>query len=321
MKKLFLCFLFIPSLVRGATFVTAGTNIPGYPYTNFLAPYTKFIIADTNTLFGLKGTNFNINFIDLSNIVARSLATTSYVNQATSGFVTITAYEVLTNSIRASLGTNQNWVNIVTADLVGTTLNLGLHLPAITNTLATTNYVLNAVTNLAGTTNFINLSVQAAKLPSTNYPGIDAGWQDWETIYYETNAEGSRVNLEASWQFMVPPDYATNSMQLLINYSLLGTNGPNTSNVIFGVSCLAIRSGTTNNVHTNLFGSTAWGTNNWIAKYDGTNIVTNLVISLGTNSGLKAYDLNILKLTRDALNDTYGGAAAVHGLQLIYTRQ
>jgi hypothetical protein len=173
---------------------------------------------------------------------------------------------------------------------------------------------------LSGTTNFMNLSVQAAKLPATNYPGIDAGWQAWETVYAETNAEGSRVNLSASWQLMVPPDYTTNSLSLLINYSLLNTNGPNTSNVIFGASCLAIRSGTTNNVHTNLFGFTAWGTNDWIAKYDGTNIVTNLVVNLGTNSAIKAGDMAVLKVSRDSVNDTFGGAIAVHGLQLYYTR-
>ena len=174
---------------------------------------------------------------------------------------------------------------------------------------------------LSGTTNFMNLSVQAAKLPATNYPSIDAGWQAWETIYYETNDVGNRANLNASWQFIAPPDYTTNSLQLLVTYSLLNTNGPNTSNVIFGASAMVARSGTTNNVHTNAFGFTAWGTNDWIAKYDGTNIVTNLVINLGTNAALKALDLSVLKLERNAVNDTFGGAVAIHGLQLQYLRQ
>jgi len=173
---------------------------------------------------------------------------------------------------------------------------------------------------LSGTTNFINLSVQAAKLPATNYPAIDAGWQAWETFYAETNAEGARVNTSAAWQFLVPPDYATNSLKLLINYSLLSTNGPNTSNVVWGASVLVIRSGTTNNVHTNLFGSVVKGSNSWIAKYDGTNIVTNLVIDLGVNSLIMPRDLGVIKLERFPTEDTYGGAAAVHGLQLEYTR-
>jgi len=177
-----------------------------------------------------------------------------------------------------------------------------------------------AVNPLAGTTNILNLSVQAAKLPVTNYPAIDAGWQAWETVYAETNAEGARVNTSASWQFMVPPDYATNSLKLLINYSLLSTNGPNTSNVVWGASILAVRSGTTNNVHTNVFGSIVKGSNNWIAKYDGTNIVTNLVIDLGVNSLLMPRDFSVIKLERFPTEDTYGGAVSVHGLQLEYTR-
>jgi len=174
---------------------------------------------------------------------------------------------------------------------------------------------------LSGTTNFMNLSVQAAKFGATNYPAFNNGYDAWETTFYETNAEGFRAILGANWQFMVPSDYATNSLQLLINYSLINTNGPNTSNVIFGASILVGRSGTTNNIRTNLFGFTAWGTNDWIAKYDGTNYVTNLVINLGTNAAIKASDLSVIKIQRDAPSDTYGGAVSIHGLQLIYTRQ
>lgn len=173
---------------------------------------------------------------------------------------------------------------------------------------------------LSGTTNFMNLSVQAAKLPVTNYAGIDAGWQAWETVYAETNAEGARATLSAAWQFMVPPDYATNSLKLLINYSLLNTNGPNTSNVVWGASVLVARSGTTNNIHTNLFGSVVKGSNDWIAKYDGTNYVTNLVLNLDTSSLLMPRDVAVLKLERYVTEDTYGGAVALHGLQAEYTR-
>lgn len=182
------------------------------------------------------------------------------------------------------------------------------------------NYVLSVTSGvLSGTTNFFNLSVQAAKLPATNYPAIDGGWQAWETVYSETNAEGNRATLDASWQFMVPTDYAPNSLKLLINYSLLATNGPNTSNVVWGASILSIRSGTTNNVHTNSFGAYAKGSNDWIAKYDGTNIVTNLVINLDS-SGLQARDLSVIKVGRFSTEDTYGGAVSLHGLQLEYTR-
>jgi hypothetical protein len=90
--------------------------------------------------------------------------------------------------------------------------------------------------------------------------------------------------------------------------------------VVFGASILSIRSGTTNNVHTNLFGTVVKGSNDWIAKYDGTNIVTNLVIDLGVNSLIMARDLTAIKVERYPTEDTYGGAVAVHGLQLEYTR-
>mgnify|MGYP001607181326 FL=1 len=187
--------------------------------------------------------------------------------------------------------------------------------PATLRSLSTTN-----ASTIRGTTNFFNLSVQAAKLPTTNYPGIDAGYQAWETVYAETNAEGSRATLSASWQFMVPPDYATNSLKLLINYSLLNTNGPNASNVVWGASVLVGRSGTTNNIRTNLFGSVVKGSNDWIAKYDGTNYVTNLVLTLDTSSLLMPRDVAVLKLERYATEDTYGGAVSIHGLQGEYTR-
>jgi len=119
---------------------------------------------------------------------------------------------------------------------------------------------------------------------------------------------------------MVPPDYATNSASVLVNYSLVNTNGPNSSNVIWGISLLVARSGTTNDIHTNVFGFMAFGTNDWIAKYDGTNIVTNLVVNLGTNAAIQPMDTAVLKLERRAFDDTYGGPVALHGLMFQYTR-
>ncbi len=212
--------------------------------------------------------------------------------------------------------------------IAATTVTPGLRISQYPNTnrFGASDLLIIAVTNQS--TNFnmkmsdfqAQITVQAVKLPSTNFVGIDAGWPFWETIFYETNAEGIRTNLSGSWQSLVPPDYATNSLQLLINYSLLSTNGPNTSNVIFGASVNVIRSGTTNNVHTNQFGTVVWGTNNWIAKYDGTNICTNLVINLTNFSLLMPQDLFEVQVQRDAFNDTYGGAVSVHGLQLYYTR-
>src|SRR6266496_452052 len=276
---------FLVALVAiAATTVTPGLRISQYPNTNRFGASDLLIIAVTN-----QSTNFNMKMSDFQ---AQITATNRF--------------QILTNGVAVGIGTNIDFMSGVTGYVSGATFKLGS--------------TGGSGGGLSGTTNTINLSVQAVKLPSTNFVGIDAGWPFWETIFYETNAEGIRTNLSGSWQSLVPPDYATNSLQLLINYSLLGTNGPNTSNVIFGASVNVIRSGTTNNVHTNQFGTVVWGTNNWIAKYDGTNICTNLVINLTNFSLLMPQDLFEVQVQRDAFNDTYGGAVSVHGLQLYYTR-
>jgi len=312
-------------LLLGAAVLTPGKKTSEYPHTSTAPDSALLLLAITNVAVP---TNNNISVLELAQQFTNGLATTGYVNTVgttvSNGVVTLVT---LTSNglVTFTLTTSNSIFNL--SQSAGSNLVVVLSgtntFVTMTSTNGTNFYTVNSTASggVIGTTNFMNLSVQAAKLPATNYPGIDAGWQAWETVYYETNAEGARVTLEANWQFMVPHDYSTNSLQLLINYSLLATNGPNASNVIFGVSCNPIRSGTTNNVHTNGFGFTAWGTNDWIAKYDGTNIVTNLVINLGTNAAFKALDLSVLKLSRDAVNDTYGGAVSVHALQLMYTRQ
>jgi len=303
---------------------TAGSNVL-LEITNFVKAQDTIVSNGVvNLIINTSNSLFNVSVLVSNGVISQLIVLSN--NLSSAGFARL---EVQTNSVRLGLVTNLNLTYGITGSVSSATAILGVDDSAANSTVSNglAGFVLivsNSLftsTTIVGKTNFINLSPQAAKLPSTNYPGIDAGWQAWETVYYETNAEGNRASLEANWQFVVPPDFATNSMQLLINYSLLATNGPNTSNVIFGVSCIPVRSGTTNNVHTNSFGFTAWGTNNWIAKYDGTNIVTNLVISLGTNAAIMLQDLCILRLSRDAVNDTYGGAASVHALQLMYTRQ
>lgn len=173
---------------------------------------------------------------------------------------------------------------------------------------------------LSGTTNILNLSVQAAKLPSTNYPAFQNGYQDWETVYYETNYEGSRASLSANWQFIVPPDYATNSLKVRVQSMLVATNGPNSSNVVWRASIFRATPGDSTDVHTGSFGASVSGTVTWAASFNGTNKVQQVVIDMSTSSLIAAGDLAILKLDRDAVTDTYGGATSLVGLQLEYTR-
>lgn len=297
------------------TFIGAQANVgPGFEsVTNSTAiGFTSVVTRANQMVFGSGVSNYQFRGVDYVFPGAQGASGTVFTNNGSGvlGWGTLAsdvgfaALEIQTNGVRLGLVTNINWTAGVTGSVSSSTATLGT----------------TGGGGLSGTTNFMNLSVQAAKLPVTNYAGIDAGWQAWETVYSKTNAEGSNAVLSAAWQFVVPPDYATNSLKLLINYSLLNTNGPNTSNVVWGASVLVARSGTTNNIHTNLFGSVVKGSNDWIAKYDGTNYVTNLVLNLDTSSLLMPRDVAVLKLQRFATEDTYGGAVALHGLQCEYTR-
>jgi hypothetical protein len=249
------------------------------------------------------------------------------------------------SSATAILGVDDSVANIVVSNgLVTFTLNTsnsifnlsqsaGSNLVVVlsgTNTLVTmtstngTNfYTVNSTASggaLSGSTNFMNLSVQAAKLPLTNYPTIDAGWQDWELLYYRTNDAGANIALDSSWQVVIPPDYATNSLRIRLLSSITATNGPNSSNTIFRTYISRFRPSASQDLHTNSFIGPISGTNTWAAVFDGTNKVQSIVISWGTNSLLMPGDLALLKVERDGVNDTYVGATALVGLQVEYTR-
>lgn len=279
-------------LVIGAA-VLPGLRIKLYPNDSNPPDTAAFVMEETTT-------ENHILFGQLRLRLTNGLATVTYVNANTNRL-----FEVQTNGVRIGLVTNLNFIG-ATGYLSGATAIVSGG---------------SGGGSVTGTTNFLNLSVQAAKLPLTNYTGIDAGNQDWELIYYKTNAEGSISSLSGTWQFIVPADYATNSMLVRIYSTLLQTNGPNTSNTIFRASVLrATPSDATVDLHTNVFGAPLSGTNTWTASYVGTNKMKSVTIALGTNSMLAAGDWCLLKLDRDASDDTYGGVTSVVGLQLEYTR-
>ncbi len=176
------------------------------------------------------------------------------------------------------------------------------------------------VASLSGTIGAINLSVQAGKLPATNYPGIELGQQNQGLVYSKTNAEGTILSLSATWQFKMPKDYATNTMVVSIDSMLLSTNGPNTSNTIFRASVIRATPGDATDVHTASFSSTVSGTNTWTASPTGTNKLQNLLITMGTVGAMGSNDFCILKIDRDAVNDTFGGDVSVVDLRVDYTR-
>ena len=175
--------------------------------------------------------------------------------------------------------------------------------------------------SLSGSTNFVQLSVQAANRYTTNYPGIDSSWPERELVYYKTNAEGAIASLVGTWNWLVPKDYATNSLNVILLSSLVVTNGPNTSNTIFRVSVAKSTPGSGVDIHAITFGTAVAGTNTWTASAAVTNNQQSVQINLGTASLLKAGDMAVIKIDRDAANDTFGGPTALNGqVQLEYTR-
>lgn len=321
MKKIFtLAF----SLV--AVFLLADVYFGDKAAVTSLHPTTNFLISVLGS-----SSNAPVRLINTSNLLAgyatsndlvsatNSLATTNYVNSVTNTLAS-------TNYVNSATQSQSNFRLLVQTN--GTTVGLVTNVNYIgaTGQLSSLTAIVGGFSggggsgSLTGTTNFLNLSVQAAKLPTTNYPGIDAGWQDWELLYYKTNAEGSIAPLAGSWQFILPNDYATNTLKVRIYSLLLSTNGPNSSNTIFRASVLRATPSDSTDLHTASFGSTVSGTTTWAASFNGTNKVQSVVINMSTTSALAPGDLCILKVDRDAATDTYGGVAALVGLQLEYTR-
>jgi hypothetical protein len=214
--------------------------------------------------------------------------------------------EIQTNGVRVGLVTNINYTSGVTGFVSSTTANLGVNFSSV---------------SLVGSTNTLNLSVQAGKLPTANYPTIDASWNDWELVYYQTNDAGTKSSIASSWQFVVPPDYTTNTMNVRLVSTLTVTNGPNSSNVIWGVSFFRVSDAGTNDLHNLTFGPELLVTNTWTASPTATNLVKYAFAVCGTNSALSAKDLAIIKVARKGDTDTAIAPSALVGLQLEYTRQ
>lgn len=166
-----------------------------------------------------------------------------------------------------------------------------------------------------------HLSPQAAKMPATNYPALDAFYQLWELNYFRTNAEGANVATSAAWQFPMPTDYVTNSLTVTIYSTLSATNGPNSSNTIFKVSFLRFPSAGTADTHTAAFGSTTSGTTTWTQSTSNTNKVQSVTISPGTASLVGAGELVVMKLERDAVNDTCAMGTQIVGIRCDYQKQ
>jgi len=164
------------------------------------------------------------------------------------------------------------------------------------------------------------LMVQSAWRPSTNMPTLEAGYQGWELQFHRTNAAGANVNLYSHWHFTTPTNYVTNSLQLRLWSTILSTNGPNNSNVIWRAQILRGGATGTNDIRVGAFASSESVTQTWTQTYFGTNLAQTAVITC-TNGNIGAGDFGILKLTRDNVNDTYTGSSSLVGAQLEFRTQ
>lgn len=308
--------------VVAATLVVPGRKVRDYPRVTLIDDADVFLLDNTSL-----NTNRSVAWPDIKKLT-NGYAGTNYVNTlvttTSNGLITIInnssnnllpvitniANVASTNNVKVTAGTNIVVVTNVSGSVITYQVNDSIN----TNIFATTNYVLAKLG-----TNFINLSVQAAKLPTTNSPVIFAGFQTWELIYYMTNESGSIHNLESTWQFMIPPDYGTNSMKVKIQSIINATNGPGSSNYIFRASIFKATSGDSTDVHIGSFGAEVPGTNTVSASTSGTNKMQILTLDMSTNSLLQANDFCILKIVNDT-NSTYRNSVSVIGLQLEYAR-
>src|SRR6185436_7176221 len=143
----------------------------------------------------------------------------------------------------------------------------------------------------------------------------------WELQFPRTNVAGGDIALSANWQFVVPNDYATNTMSLRLIHSITATNGPNSSNVVWRASFLHSESGSTTDLRVGSFGTAYLVTNTWAACYNCTNQIAINTIAFTNQSGLSPNGFGILKLERVSTSDTYVGAAALVGVTLEYVKQ
>lgn len=169
--------------------------------------------------------------------------------------------------------------------------------------------------------NYIPLPVQSYKAVSSNAPSLDAAsYQAWALSWPYTNGVGSNEPLCATWSFNLPDTYATNTLALRGWMFVNATNGPNESNVCWRVSVLRLTTNATD-IAVGGYQPSLLITSAVPANYQGTNLLHEFAVSLGTNVMMQAGEMGVLKLERVGTNDTYRtGAALLTRLQLEYSR-
>jgi hypothetical protein len=157
---------------------------------------------------------------------------------------------------------------------------------------------------------FINLYVQSAKLPSTSSARVDAGDRMWRLLYDPSSPQS------ASWQFMVPSDYAS-SPRMHMKYAVMSAQGVPVSQSTWAFRTSAIGQGTT--IQTFTTASTILTASVSASQTANTMITTSLLLTNSTN--ITASEMLVFELERMAGEtlDTVSSDIAVLGLTFEYT--
>ncbi len=149
-----------------------------------------------------------------------------------------------------------------------------------------------------GATATIILPVQAAKLPTSNAPGIDAGEGNWRLLFDDTTDESCR------WQFRMPANYAS-GLTAKIQFSLAAT-AAGIDTVAFQVGVMAVTDGDAADIVTDSFDTTNDATlaleNNQTAGY-----LREISITLTNADSLAAGDYVKIQINRDVSADDVVG--------------
>lgn len=183
-------------------------------------------------------------------------------------------------------------------------VNLNEHsFGAITSSFALTSSYVN---NHKG---FINLYVQSAKLPGTSSARIDAGDRMWRLLYDPVSPQS------ASWQFMVPPDYASGP-KVYMKYAVTIAQGAPVSQSTWAFRTSAVGQGTT--IQTFVTASTTLTASVSASQAANTMITTSLSLTGTTN--ITASEMLVFELERlaSAALDTVSSDIAVVGLTFEY---
>ena len=160
---------------------------------------------------------------------------------------------------------------------------------------------------MAVTKGQIIFSVNGCKLPSSNYPIIDATGNRWRLLFDDSTDESCQ------WQVRLPASYSSTPVAKIQYTMASATSG----DVYFNVYIMAVSDGDSQDVDTDSFDSA----NSGHATVPGTaGYLDEISISLTNFDSGASGDLLIVKLERDADNgsDDASGDAEVRSFSIEY---